>query len=117
MRLKLSQLRELVAKELNAVNEGELHWSVEQYPHIKVGNKFWVARPRVGGQPGVELVWSSDGRREGMDFPIKDALEQEALISWLSGLELDLPPEAEEVEEEIEVTAAVDGPEDFPGDL
>ena len=117
MRLTVSQLRRLVAKQLDVLNEGELHWSVKEYPHIKVGNKFWVARPRVGGQSGVELVWSSDGRREGMDFPIKDALEQEALIKWLSDLELDLPPEEDEVEEEVDVEAVVDGPEDFPGDL
>jgi len=109
MRLTPKQLRQIIKEELDnspqLIKEDEIHWTITQNPKakwIKVGNKWWVARPRGGGRTGVEVTWSSDGRRTaGMHFPIQDSSEQKAVIEWLSDLELDLPPEDVAAEEEI----------------
>ena len=103
MRLTARQLRRIIKEELDnspqLIKEDELHWSVEKHAHIKEGNKWWVARPQVGGRIGVEVTWSSDGRRDPeMQFPIQNSFEQKAVIKWLSALKFDAPSEEEEVD-------------------
>ncbi|HIC22764.1 MAG TPA: hypothetical protein EYO84_05010 [Planctomycetes bacterium] len=117
MRLTVSQLRRLVAKELDVMNEGEeIHFTAEKWPHVKIADKFFVA-VKSHFRDGVDIWWSRDGRREGEPFHLESSNDQEALIKWLSELKLKLSPEEVEVEEEVEIEAVVDGPEDFPGDL
>ena len=103
MRLTSGQLRRIIKEELDnspqLIKENELHWSAEKHPHLQVGNKWGVARPQVGGRTGVEITWSSDGRREGLDFPLKNADDRKALVNWLNSLEFDAPSEEEEIED------------------
>jgi hypothetical protein len=42
MRLTPGQLRQIIKEELDSssqlIKENEIHWSVKEHPHIKVGN-------------------------------------------------------------------------------
>ena len=107
MKLTSKKLRELIYEEIRGGESvpGQPHWTVADNPKlkwVKVGNKFFVARPQPL-QGGVRIIMSSDGRSEGDDFPINNDQELKSLIRFLGELQL--------------TGASSDSGEDFPGDL